>query len=203
MKKSIYSAGKALALILTISLLVPILASCKLYDGDYKKSGDFEFKLNKKETFGTVTAWHWDGDPENTVIEIPDDYKGIVIDALGGSYGTNAPLLVFSIETDCDIKFKSLEAEYKVPVSYEKIVFTLKLGKNIGAIHTQYYSEHVSEDVNYVGVTQEDGSVIFYQVFFEVECSKENKTFYSKKGKLYTSKDDKRVGGIPHMDDLK
>ena len=188
MKKSIYSEGKALALILTISLLVPILASCKLYDGDYKKSGDFEFKLNKKETFGTVTAWQWDG---------------IVIDALGGSYGTNAPLLVFSIETDCDIKFKSLEAEYKVPVSYDKIVFTLKLGKNIGAIHTQYYSEHVSEDVNYVGVTQEDGSVIFYQVFFEVECSKENKTFYSKKGKLYTSKDDKRVGGIPHMDDLK
>ncbi|MBO4927227.1 MAG: hypothetical protein J5379_03125 [Clostridiales bacterium] len=204
MKKNAYSIGKALALVLVISLLVPALASCKLYDGDYKKSGDFEFKLDKKETHGTLTSWHWDGDPENSVIDVPDDYNGIPIDALGGAYGTNAPILAFVVETDCDVPYKGLEeSKYEVPVSFEKIVFTLKLGKNIGEIHTQYVSGTVRKDANYIGVTQEDGSVIFYQVFFEVECSQKNKTYYSEDGKLYNSSDNKKVDSLPHMDDLK
>ena len=80
------------------------------------------------------------------------------------------------------------------------MVFTLKIGKNVEKVWMSYSSEE-SQGKNYIPVVQEDGSVIFYHVFFEVECSTENKKYYSKSGKLYDTKSNNKVEGISYKSD--
>ena len=203
MKKSYGKAAKRIAGILAMVCLMAGLAGCHVYDGETKEYGDFTLKFNSGKDYAMVYSWNWDGDPDNTVIEIPDKYEGKVkIDALGGPLGTNAPMGSFQIETDCDLKFKGTDPEkYKdVEVSFDEVVFTLEIGENISKIHMNH-NDRDDFQPNWVPIEQEDGSVIFYRVYFEVECDDDNKTFYSEDGVLYQKKDNVKVGGILYREE--
>ncbi len=136
-------------------------------------------------------SWKWSGDLEDTIIEIPDtDGDKTLIDRLGGPIGSNAPMTAFRIETNCDELYQGDDApKYSFDVSFDTVTFTLKLGKNISSI-TSVHGNTNSQTNQYIAIENEDGSVTFYKVLFKAECSDENKTFYSKDGKLYLKKDD-------------
>ncbi len=202
-KRGSPKSGKYLFSFLTMILMAAVLAGCHAYDGPYEQNGDFTVKYNQQKQFATVVEWKWDGDLGNTVIEIPDKTDdGVVIDGMGGVLGSNAPRLVFFVKTGDEVEWKGTDpANYKdVNVSFDEVVFTLKIGKNVEKVWMSYSSEE-SQGKNYIPVVQEDGSVIFYHVFFEVECSAENKKYYSKNGKLYDTKSNNKVEGISYTSD--
>ncbi|MBO4688160.1 MAG: hypothetical protein J5636_06565 [Clostridiales bacterium] len=202
MRKKVYGkASKCAALVLALICMVSILPGCNVYSGEWKEYGDFTLKFNEGKSRAMAAEWKWDGDLDNTVIEIPDKYENTVIDALGGPLGSNAPMKSFQVMSDCELQFKGTDPEkYKdVEVSFDEVVFTLKIGKNIKTVHMNY-NDREDFDYNWVGIEKEDGSVVFYRVYFEVECDDENKTYFSKDGKLYQKKNKEKVSGLLYTD---
>ena len=86
-----------------------------------------------------------------------------------------------------DINNFDIEENYSV----ENPVFTVNIGKNIDAI------VNVDMDVYYPHIN-EDGSITFYHPVVNINCSKENKHFYSKDGKLYYKETDELVSDFAY-----
>ncbi|MBP5491315.1 MAG: hypothetical protein J6Y08_00540 [Clostridiales bacterium] len=197
----VHNCVRRMGLLMLLCAVMGLLASCHDYDGDTVESGKFTLRTNEQNTYATVLSWNWSGDPNDVVIDIPDTYNdSIVIDAMGGPTGSNAPLLHFRVVTDCDVKYKGDDPEaYDMEVSFDEVVFTLKIGKNIERQYIFY--ANVSSDVyDYIAIENDDGSVTFYKVYFEVEVSKDNEKFYSKNGKLYAVKNDELIK-LPYLED--
>ena len=204
MKKNVCEkASKYFALVMALICMVSLLAGCEVYSGEWQEYGDFtlKYKSNNKR-YAMVAEWKWDGDLDNTIIEIPDECEKTVIEAMGGPLGTNAPMKSFQIKSDCELRFQGTDPEkYKdVEVSFDEVVFTLKIGKNIKKVHMNY-RDREDDEYNWVAIENNDGSVTFYRIYFEVECDDENKTFYSKDGKLYQKKDNAKVKGLVYRSD--
>ena len=200
MKKLVLGSRlKKIGSIVTILALAASLYGCHFYDGPTKEIGNLTVRLNAKEEYAMAVSWKWSGDPDDTVIEIPEEAeKNIPIDSLGGPNGANAPLTLFHIASDSDANYNDINlGKYKF--STEKMVFTLKIGKNIEKVNFGFLA--AGNSFRYVAIDQEDGSVIFYKVFLIVECDEQNEKFYSKDGKLYDKKNNSLVSGIPYLED--
>lgn len=83
--------------------------------------------------------------------------------------------------------------EFEIPEEYiiEDVVFNLNIGKNIEVI------EFVVMDEYYPHIN-EDGSITFYHSVVNINCSDENKYFYSKDGKLYNKKTDELISDFAY-----
>ena len=73
---------------------------------------------------------------------------------------------------------------YDGPISYDKMVFTINLGRYINEIHL----DNSFGREPYIGFRQEDGSIVFYEPAVYFNCDSQNETFYSENGILYSSK---------------
>jgi hypothetical protein len=80
------------------------------------------------------------------------------------------------------------ESLYDAPISFEKLTFTINLGKYINSVKIS----GGFGDANYIGFRQDNGSIIFYEPAVIFNCSEQNETFYSKDGILYSRKDDEK-----------
>ena len=126
-----------------------------------------------------VSTVEWDGNTENTVFTIPDEYEGIKVTSLGGVPGL-APT-EFTIRVPEDMHPEAMgvtEDENCISDVDEDTVtycFTVKLGKNIKKLEHFAYKEYYTDD---------SGKVI-YIVETNYECPSENKWIYSEDGKLY------------------
>ena len=160
------------------------------YNGPEKQIGNFQVKLNtseKRAYKAIVTEWHWDGNLNHLVIEVPDQYsEDIVIEKIGEK--DHGPKTIFftthltedapdniTIVTSPDTYVESLPPGTKV--TYEELEFTLVIGKNI--------KEAVVRGLPYFAFENEDGSVTIYRTRIYVVCSPDNPYFYSQDGKLY------------------
>ncbi len=81
------------------------------------------------------------------------------------------------------------ESLYDAPISFDELVFTIKLGKYISSIQTQ----SGIGGSEYIGIRQEDNSIVFYKPVVRFECDEQNETFYSVDGVLYSSKTNHRM----------
>ena len=199
MKKTVLGRPlKKIGSFFMILTLVFALSGCHTYDGPTKEIGNLTIRLGSNEKYAMAVSWKWDGDPDNTVIEIPEEYKeNVPIDSIGGAGGTNAPLTLFYITSDSKAKYSDIDLNTNY--STDEMVFTVKLSKNIGKVH--FFSQSNGEDLKYVPIDQEDGSVIFYKILLIVECDERNENFYSKDGKLYNRKTGDLVKSIPYPED--
>ena len=90
--------------------------------------------------------------------------------------------------------------KYDYPVSFEKVVFTVNIGKNVKSIRLKYEEnpdpvEIKNDDgtVEYreveggnqqIAIEQDDGSVIWYEAVLYFNVSEDNQYYYSDNGKL-------------------
>lgn len=193
---------KLLALALSVCLIF-CLSGCifeeisLLYSEDAEKDG-FNIAINKKANCCYVSSYNCTEYTENMEITIPDDYNGIPIKRLGGYFGRGAPepFTIWLPESYVnapagseyaavfrgDIEECNIEEEYVV----EDLVFNLNIGKNVKVIE-YVVMDHFFPHIN------EDGSITFYHAVVNINCSEENKRFYSKDGKLYNKRTDELI----------
>ena len=184
--------------ILLITLLISFilcLSGCSfedvslLYSDSSEKNG-FHIAINKTANCCFVGSYNCIEYTDNLEITIPDDYEGIPIKRIGGYYGTGLPTpFMISVAdlymnaskgSEYDAVYSGDIRDYLISENYtiEDIGFYLNIGKNIETI------EYIDMD-NYYPHINEDNSITFYHPVVSVNCSEENKFFYSKDGKLY------------------
>lgn len=184
-----------------VMMIMAILCACDVYSGGTKTEGNFTYRFNEGKKRAMVSSWKWDGDLNNTVIEIPDELDSAKIDALGGATGTNAPIDPFEIETDYTISFSfnGPDKFYGDNISFEDVVFTLKIGKNVKNIRTAYTNR--DDDIrNYAPIQKEDGSWVIYRIYFEVVVDEENKSLYSENGKVSAKSGSPTIDLLPYLE---
>ena len=183
-----------------ISLLISGINSyydSNYFQGETKTFDDMLIRLNKNEDEAAVFEWYWDGDPENLVIEIPDQGPdGVKITSLGGRTGSSVPLgfeikladgledyfetsaykqspgysYTWNIFTD----LSKLGIEPGTTVYYKEIEFTVKFGNNIKDIDFR-------NDPYFLAIVNDDGSISLYRYYYKFECD-DNDTFYVNDG---------------------
>ncbi|MBQ2943654.1 MAG: hypothetical protein IJD93_03005 [Ruminococcus sp.] len=131
-------------------------------------------------------------------ITIPDEYEGKPIKHIGGYYGRGFPTpFYFGIDA---LHISSSDEENYIEISTidevgYKIVdlpYVLNIGKNVDSIvyvENEYYT-HI----------EDDGSVVYYHPVVSINCSEENKHFYSENGRLYSRKTNELVEDFDYAD---
>ncbi len=192
-----------LSICLTFCLSGCIYEEVAMLYSDSAEIDGFYVAINKTANCCFVGEYNCTEYTENSEITIPDDYEGIPIKRIGGYYGRGVPT-PFSIHfadlymnapegSEYDAIFSGDINEFEIPEEYiiEDVVFNLNIGKNIEVI------EFVVMDEYYPHIN-EDGSITFYHSVVNINCSDENKYFYSKDGKLYNKKTDELISDFAY-----
>ncbi|MBO4927553.1 MAG: hypothetical protein J5379_04815 [Clostridiales bacterium] len=207
---------KFLCVCMTVCILLSVLSGCDTYSSPSYEFGKFRVHLNSsdsaKATAAMICEWKWSGDPNDTVIEIPDNYSDkIIIKSVGGYIGTGAPTPFRVVLEDesrlftsyyhsqtagTDVLFKDDPHRFGVKrdAVYEivDLEFTMKLGKNVQQVYISFIGRERNPEMSYIGIINDDGSITFYRIFFRFECDPENKTYYAEDGVLYEKKTNAR-----------
>lgn len=199
---------KFLVLLLSISLIF-FLSGCffediSLFYSDSAEVDGLYIVINKTSNCCFVGGYHYTEYTENPEITIPDDYNGIPIKRIGGYCGRGVPAPFFISlaelymnapeDNEYDAIFNGDINEFEILEDYviEDVVFNLNIGKNIEVI------EFVVMDEYYPHIN-DDGSITFYHSVVNINCSDENKYFYSKDGKLYNKKTDELITDFAYV----
>ena len=144
---------------------------------------------------------------ESAEITIPDEYNGMPIKRIGGYYGRGVPTpFAISLSSDdymnapegskYDAVFSNIESfDISEDYTVKEIVFTLNIGKNIDTV------EFVDGD-SYFPHINDDESITFYHPVVWINCSEENKFFYSKDGKLYNKSTNSLISDFAYSESL-
>ena len=181
------SMRKKITALSVVMLMMLSLASCGekkgVYSGPEKRSGAFDLVLQKENSKKAMaTTWYWDGDTENTTINVPDESEdGIKITALGGSTKSFSmggdPRIPFEVYVEGD---KYVKDDKGKAYTTREIVFTIHFGKNIESMIFRGGDSFYL--VNY------DGTYVFYMKSYYFICDPENPYYYTKDGKVYDKK---------------
>lgn len=177
-----------LSIVLIISLSGCITEELSLLYNEKGEMDGFYIAVNNTANSCFVGQYTCTEYSENMEITIPDEYKNKPITRIGGYFGRGVPSpFCISLEelymnapdgSEYDSVFSGdIDDNYSV----EELPFTLNIGKNIKTI------EYIEMDMYYPHIN-EDGGVTFYQAVVYVNCSEDNKYFYSKDGRLYDKK---------------
>ena len=183
-------------LLAVLMLAVFLLCGCTGYSSSKRvERGSISYFVSDLGTRAFPSEYYWDGDPNHTRIEIPDELDGASITSVGGYYGTGNPIGMELLSRDTFTNEELVMPEGTQP---EYITFTLVIGKKVKTV-VGFYCRY-----EYFPVRTENGSIRYYIPLIQVECDEENPTFYEKGGKLYRSEDDSlvdRIGyGSPPID---
>ncbi len=185
------------AVILVLSMAVS-LCGCSMFfaefDDEYVTVDNFKLCVNEttKECFVCEYIPQWGQD--NRTVVIPEEYNGIPVTAIGGTFELKTPAPFF---INLEVLYENSENTTSSSVSSDSSVktvlveYTIEIGKNIEKI------ESVSMD-SYRLRMEYDGSVILYQPVAYIKCSEENPNFYSLEGKLYKKGSDEPVTLFPY-----
>ena len=148
-----------------------------------------------------VSCYAWDGDPEKTDIVIPEKYGKQKIKCLGGYWGKGAPSPFF-IDCDSYLKIKSDTDEMGESMTFGTELSMIEPGTKVVytdfTLHLSKYIEKIYADMGATVYTV-SGEKTAYCPRVSIICDEDNKTFYSKDGKLYYRKDDALVDGFNYV----
>ncbi len=169
-------------------LLVSCTGSITGYTGKEAVQGQVLYRLSDrgKEAFASVCTW--DLDPTHTSFDIAGEIEGSKVIALGGYTGTGVanPFVIEAEPAKKELRSSDPALEqWEVPVTWEDLVFTIYVGKNVEKIGCR-------REGLYYGVETEDG-IRFYRPVCYFVCDEANPTLYSKDGVLYLRKDDTKL----------
>ena len=178
-----------------MAVMLLIILGCTGYnDSTYKDVGNYTLVVSKNGKHSFVFNYNWSGDPTDNVIAFPaTDGAKAEVEKVGGFIGIGVPC-PFDIKVENGVRCESLNPDdYEFPVSFEDMLFEMKIGKDISDFYSALPVCASSEAYGYTGVEQPDGSMIFYRFLVTVDCDPANETFYSKDGILYVTKDNSQV----------
>lgn len=141
-----------------------------------------------------VSDYYWDGNEDTMTINIPDYIDGYKVKYLGGYLGRGAPD-PFCVNIPWSIS--EIYSEECIHVLEETNVKTLHFILNIGANVAQMKRVNMRD---YYHLEEPD---VFLRVAVTVNCSSENKWFYSMDGKLYNKADDTLIEDFFYYEDYK
>lgn len=178
---------KFLYIILAAIMCACALTACTYSQYESFEEGNINGGYNKHDAF--VGMCFWDGGDK--VIELPDEYNGLPVTTLGGYIGIGSPdpfAIVLRDENYRMYRDSFINAIELPDDEYETITFTVKIGKNLRGIEDAlgklfFGIETIDENGNEI-------IDIVYKVAYYFEVDSNNKTFYSKDGKLYNKSDD-------------
>ena len=175
-----------------------------LYYNETIKENNIYFECNSLANCAYVSSCVWDGKDEHRDIVIPDEVNGKTVSRLGGFSGRGAPgPFMISFPDSYYLKKDGQQISYCMEEStlsdndfeydIKSVAFTLHIGKELNKI--------VDIDMDtYYPKERGANKVTFYHPVVYVLCDKENKTFYSKDGKLYYKSNDKLVEDFAYAD---
>ncbi len=184
-----------------VSVLLVLLIGLSGCTGFYGKndglSGCLSVRVSDWKTRAFAAEYYWDGftSAETLTIDIPDEYKGTPVTALGGYIGTGVPT-PFTVVPSTNSQLELDHADFVVlsqleddtVINYEEIYFTVNIGKNLKEINSVIRRN--------IPIRMPDGTVTVYEIDYRFNCSEENRTFYSRDGILYNRSDDKPVAKL-------
>ena len=184
-----------------VSVLLVLLIGLSGCTGFYGKndglSGCLSVRVSDWKTRAFAAEYYWDGftSAETLTIDIPDEYKGTPVTALGGYIGTGVPT-PFTVVPSTNSQLELDHADFVVlsqleddtVINYEEIYFTVNIGKNLKEINSVIRRN--------IPIRMPDGTVTVYEIDYLFNCSEENRTFYSRDGILYNRSDDKPVAKL-------
>ena len=177
---------KAARIVLLLTAIILLFASCTPYDL-HRTATEGPVTCCTANFFGNgafVLTIDWDGDPDNTVIRIPDTCGGQEITGIGGFTGTGVP-------TPATLTVNGKQ-DFVRDESAETIRLTIEFGKNVEEIRHLFSKGAVP-------VTQNGETVNMNPVFYMV-AYEENETFYTENGHVYEKEDGRLVDGITYWD---
>lgn len=175
-----------------------------LYYNETIKENNIYFECNSLANCAYVSSCVWDGKDEHRDIVIPDEVNGKTVSRLGGFSGRGAPgPFMISFPDSYYLKKDGQQISYCMEEStlsdndfeydIKSVAFTLHIGKELNKI--------VDIDMDtYYPKERGANKVTFYHPVVYVLCDKENKTFYSRDGKLYYKSNDKLVEDFAYAD---
>ena len=175
-----------------------------LYYNETIKENNIYFECNSLANCAYVSSCVWDGKDEHRDIVIPDEVNGKTVSRLGGFSGRGAPGPFRILFPDSYyLKKDGQQISYCMEEStlsdndfeydIKSVAFTLHIGKELNKI--------VDIDMDtYYPKERGANKVTFYHPVVYVLCDKENKTFYSRDGKLYYKSNDKLVEDFAYTD---
>ncbi len=187
MKKNRRVFRLAAALVLLV-LLPGCTGSITGYTGKEAIQGQVLYKLSDRVSEAFASVCTWDLDPTHTSFDIAGEIEGSKVIALGGYTGTGVanPFVIEAKPAKKELRSSDPALEqWEVPVTWEDLVFTIYVGKNVEKIGCR-------REGLYYGVETEDG-IRFYRPVCYFVCDEANPTLYSKDGVLYLRKDDTQL----------
>lgn len=175
-----------------------------LYYNETIKENNIYFECNSLANCAYVSSCVWDGKDEHRDIVIPDEVNGKTVSRLGGFSGRGVPgPFMISFPHSYYLKKDGQQISYCMEEStlsdndfeydIKSVAFTLHIGKELNKI--------VDIDMDtYYPKERGANKVTFYHPVVYVLCDKENKTFYSRDGKLYYKSNDKLVEDFAYTD---
>lgn len=189
---------RSFAAVSVLLVLLIVLSGCTgFYGKNDGLSGCLSVRVSDWKTRAFAAEYYWDGftSAETLTIDIPDEYKGTPVTALGGYIGTGVPT-PFTVVPSTNSQLELDHADFVVlsqleddtVINYEEIYFTVNIGKNLNNI--------VLASRGSIPIRMPDGTVTVYEIGYRFNCSEENRTFYSSDGILYNRSDDKPVAKL-------
>lgn len=185
--------GKRIFL-LTAAFLLAVLLTCGCtgsitgYTEKSATQGQVSYRLSDRVSQAFASVCTWDLDPTHTSFDIASEIEGSRVIALGGYTGTGVanPFLIEAEPARKELRTGDPALEqWEVPVTWQDLVFTIYVGKNVEKIGC-------TRESLYYGVETEDG-ICFYRPVCYFVCDEANRTLYSKDGILYLRKDDSKL----------
>lgn len=181
--------------LVTMLFVILSLSGCVMEDisllyGNRITENGFEIAKNNAANCCYVGSYTCSQYKINYEIIIPDEYDGAPITRIGGRYGRSGFPVPFYIDISEQFMNAPDDSPYNivyygevnnfnitVPHTVQELTFILNIGKNIKTIEIieNPYFPHINEDCSIT---------LFHPVFY-INCSAENKHFYSENGKLY------------------
>lgn len=193
-----------LSVLLVFGLFGCFFEEVSLLYSDHADVDGFSISINKTANCCFVGSYACTEYTENLEITIPDDYNGMPIKRIGGYSGSGVPspfyisLYDLYVNAPSGSKYSGIFGgdidKFDIQDAYvvEDVVFNLNIGKNIEAVEfvvMDQYFPHINED----------SSVTFYHPVVYINCSEENKYFYSQDGKLYDKKTDELISDFAYL----
>ena len=181
--------GLGIGLLLIASWIIFLaLFVAKSYDFVTSEDGRMSFGVCEFKKDAFCIGPEWDGGKMS--FEIPDEFMGFPVTALGGYTGRGYPcpfaVRVNAGEYDFTCDDGVFDVHHRADDEFATLVFSIRLGKNVKTID-------FADGKLYLGRNLENGEFDFTaKIVYSFTVDGQNETFFAENGRLY-----KRAGGEP------
>ncbi len=196
---------KILIVLAVCVVLIPVLLAALFYGVAFAilahnytgcaSDSEFTYLIRDPIKKAAVSSYTYDPNSEDSVIVIPETYRGYPVKGIGGFLGRGAPgrfqIVIKNLHCSATVHPSNGSFDWYTKGKAFEIIYydlTLQIGSNIREIFASASGAYESGDKLYI-------------VRFYVNCDPDNPTYYSKRGILYQRKDDTVVSGFNYWNE--